>query len=76
MAPSYANLFMAKLEEEFMANQPFVPEIWLRFIDDIFIIWNEPEEEFLEFFSNLNKFHNGVFQRSNKFLGHHYLHKG
>jgi hypothetical protein len=60
MAPSYANLFMSKLEENFMANQPCLPETWLRFIDDIFIIWNEPEGEFLEFFNNLNKYHKTI----------------
>ena len=39
MAPSYANLFMAQLEESFLerstCRRPFV---WWRYIDDIFLI--------------------------------------
>ena len=38
MAPSYANLFMACLEERLLASAPgqLVPEFYKRFIDDIF----------------------------------------
>jgi hypothetical protein len=60
MAPSYANLFMAKLEQNFLANQPFLPESWYRFIDDIFMIWDHPAEELETFMKDLNKFHNTI----------------
>ena len=38
-APSYANIFMAWLEEEAINNYPMKPLIWKRFIDDVFCIW-------------------------------------
>jgi hypothetical protein len=56
MAPSYANLFMSNFETNFLANQPFLPDTWLRFIDDIFIIWNHPLEEYQQFFTDLNNY--------------------
>ena len=38
MAPSYANLFMGSLEEDFMNSEDSKPDLWLRFIDDIFLL--------------------------------------
>uniref|UniRef100_A0A1B6KRB6 Reverse transcriptase domain-containing protein n=1 Tax=Graphocephala atropunctata TaxID=36148 RepID=A0A1B6KRB6_9HEMI len=56
MAPAYANLFMGKLEEDFLNSQPYKPLMWLRFIDDIFMIWNNSTELLKNFLENLNKF--------------------
>ena len=41
MAPSYANLFMGKLEREFLQTQDKIHRVWWRYmyIDDIFAIW-------------------------------------
>ena len=36
LAPSYANLFMTKFEEEYVYTYPLQPKLWKRFIDDIF----------------------------------------
>ena len=41
MAPSYANLFMGKLEQSAIENTPFKPYVRWRFIDDIFMVWTE-----------------------------------
>jgi hypothetical protein len=60
MAPSYANLFMSVLESDFLDNQPMVPTVWYRFIDDIFLIWDHTEEDFLEFFRVLNNHHRTI----------------
>ena len=35
MAPSYANLFMGFLEQDFLHSAVEKPSLWLRFIDDI-----------------------------------------
>ena len=35
MAPSYANLFMGKFEQDAIENAPFIPFVWWRYIDDI-----------------------------------------
>ena len=39
MAPSYANLFIGKFEQQAIDNSLLKPFIWWRFIDDIFMIW-------------------------------------
>ena len=39
MTPNYAIIFMHYLETNFLTNYPKQPKIWLRFIDDIIMIW-------------------------------------
>ena len=39
MAPSYANLFVGKFEEQAIDISVLKPFIWRRFIDDIVMIW-------------------------------------
>ena len=43
--PPYACMFMDKVETNFLETQTVEPLVWLRYIDDIFIIWNENEEK-------------------------------
>lgn len=43
MAPSYANLFMSKLEESLFSCQPLLNQMWWRYIDDVFAIWSHGE---------------------------------
>ena len=40
-----------------METEAVKPSVWLRYIDDIFFIWNESEEKLDEFLENLNNFH-------------------
>ena len=61
VAPTYANLFMAKLEKFMLENCPvnlsqFI-KCWKRFIDDIFIIFTGSYEELEDFHSYLNSVH-------------------
>ena len=56
-APPYACIFMDKVEIDFLETQVVKPLVWLRYIDDIFFIWNESEEKLDEFLKNLNNFH-------------------
>ena len=53
MAPSYANLFMAELEEILLANYPIKPILWKRYIDDILCIWPGPPSELDRFMKYL-----------------------
>ncbi|CAJ0929289.1 unnamed protein product, partial [Ranitomeya imitator] len=56
-APAYANTFLGWWEEKFVYPLPsFAAHVhaWLRFIDDIFILWKGTREECEEFFNNLN----------------------
>jgi len=39
MVFSYANLFMGKLEHDFMQTQPLIPLLWVRFLDDKMMLW-------------------------------------
>ena len=57
MAPSYANIFMAELEEELLANYPITPLLWKRYIDDILCIWPGPPSELNQFMQYLNQSH-------------------
>ena len=56
-APSDTCIFMDKVENEFLETQTIKPLVWLRYIDDIFLIWNESEEKLETFLKNLNEFH-------------------
>jgi len=56
-APNFANLFMAQWEKEALAKCTLQPDCFLRFLDDIFIVWPHSEEEFYKFFNTLNDHH-------------------
>ena len=56
-APTYANIFMAGLERKIFESGEFNPFVWLRFLDDIFCLWTEGEENLNNFFKYLNEFH-------------------
>ena len=60
-APNYANLFMAQLESELLeqCHTP-LPLIWLRFIDDIFMVWVHSLDELHEFLEYVNDFHQTI----------------
>ena len=44
-APNYANLFMDRFETKALDNYPLKPMLWLRFINDIFMIWTHGEDQ-------------------------------
>ena len=49
-APSYANIFMGWFEEKFIFSLPTnLSDFYLRFIDDILLIWNGTKIEFYDF---------------------------
>ena len=57
MAPKYANLFMDRFETKALKGWDNKPLIWLRFIDDIFMIWTHGMDELQKFISYLNNIH-------------------
>ena len=57
MAPNYAIIFMHYLETNFLPNYPKQPKTWLRFIDDIFMIWKDGEQQLMKFLEVLNNYH-------------------
>ena len=58
-APSYTNIFVGWFEEKFplLAN---LSDFYLRFIDDIFLIWNGTKTEFDDFFKKINECHPSI----------------
>ena len=57
MTPAYASLFMGKLEQDFLKSRSLAPSIWLRFLDDIFMVWDHSIESLHSFIDALNSFH-------------------
>ena len=53
-APNYANIFMANWETTALNKCSKQPLLYLRYLDDIFIIWPHTETEFWDFFQILN----------------------
>lgn len=53
-APEYADIFMANWEKGALSKCPLKPLIYLRFLDDIFIIWTHSRTDFEDFFNILN----------------------
>ena len=60
LAPSYANLFMSEFEEKHVYTYDLQPKIWLRYIDDIFCIWQHGSAELEKFTTHLNKVHDTI----------------
>ena len=60
IAPSYANLFLSNFERDALLNSPHQPYLWLRFIDDIFMIWNAGPEKLKVFVDYLNNLHSTI----------------
>ena len=48
---------MGKLEKGFIEQCSLTPTVWLRFLDDIFIIWDHSLAELEDFINRLNSFH-------------------
>ena len=57
MAPSHANLFMGKFEQEALAAAPHSPLIWWCYIDDIFFPWTHGEDKLNDSITYLNNLH-------------------
>ena len=60
MAPSYASLFMGNFEKHILSQYHQYPLVWLRFLDDIFLIWQYSEKELLDFIEYLNNAHPAI----------------
>ena len=70
MAPSYANLFLGYFETNALENAPFKPHTWLRYIDDIFMIWTEGLDNLKIFIDYLNNIHSTIKFTSSRSFTH------
>ena len=57
---SYANLFMKDLENKILSQYRLKPSVWLRYIDDIFFIWDYGEDELKKWLKYLNGYHSKI----------------
>ena len=57
VAPSYANLFMARLEEKLLADCEYTLPLYLRYIYDIFLIFPYSEQDLTKFMTYMNNAH-------------------
>lgn len=57
MAPSYANIFMERLERNLVIRAHFKPSSWVRFKDDIEMKLVENRDCLNDFFTFANSFH-------------------
>jgi len=57
MAVGFSVILMADFEKRLLGASPLKPSVWVRFIDDIFSLWNVPMEEISIFVNVANSFH-------------------
>ena len=61
LAPVYANIFMAVLEQKMLKEwKGRPPNLWKRFIDDIICVFVGKEEKLLEFIKYISSFHHTI----------------
>lgn len=69
MAVNYANCFMGKFEQELLSSYEEQhgkrPALWLRFIDDVFVVWQGTIEEFNHFIRFCDEFATSKKLKSN-----------
>ena len=59
-APSLADIFMAKWEQDALKKCQYQPLFFKRFLDDIFMLWTHGIAKFWEFFDILNNHHPSI----------------
>ena len=60
VAPTFANLFMGMLEKELLDKTEDKPLVYLRYIDDIFMIYQHGKEKLLKFIEFCNQYHRTI----------------
>ena len=53
-APSYANLYMSIIEQDFLQTRPIQPLFYKRYLDDLFLLWSDGLPSLLEFITAFN----------------------
>ena len=57
MAVAFANIFMAKIENEILRQSTTKLSFWKRFIDDVISMWNTSRDKIEDFLVKANSFH-------------------
>ena len=60
LSPIVANLYMEAFEERALKSAVQRPRVWLRYVDDTFVIWPHGEDELDTFHNHLNNQHPSI----------------
>lgn len=60
LSPVIANLFMEDIEVRALESTTLKPKLWLRYVDDTFVIWTHGRNKLDEFLSHLNNIHSKI----------------
>ena len=60
LSPVVANLFMEHFEKKVLDKTPHKPALWLRYVDDTFVIWPHGKDKLESFLSELNNAHPNI----------------
>nr|XP_054773554.1 uncharacterized protein LOC129281659 [Lytechinus pictus] len=57
LSPIVANLYMEEFESTAIRSSPLLPKIWLRYVDDTFVVWQHGRHSLEDFLVHLNSQH-------------------
>ena len=60
ISPVLADIFMEEFEQTAIATADHRPKIWLRYVDDTFVIWEHGQENLQLFLDHLNGLHSNI----------------
>ena len=60
LSPVIANLFMEEFENSVLTSYEKKPTLWIRYVDDTFVIWPHGEHELENFLRHLNNQHDSI----------------
>ena len=75
LAPTLATIYIKHIKENFLMGKKLRPELWFRYIYDVFMVWAHPLNEFHAFLAEINnmdkriKFTAEISQQACHFLG-------
>ena len=53
-SPVIANFYVERFEQLILESASLKPKVWLRYVDDTFVVWNHGEEELQLFLQHIN----------------------
>ncbi|XP_060518420.1 uncharacterized protein LOC132697146 [Cylas formicarius] len=60
LSPAIGNLFMTYFEAQAIRESQLKPKLWIRYVDNIFIIWSHGEVKLDHFLTYLNSLHDRI----------------